>query len=181
VSIVDTFLKKRNSSPAGEMSFLDHIEELRWHVIRSLIGVIVAAVFMWSNIEWIFSNIILGPAQNDFISYKAMCRLGELLHVPALCMNELHIEFQNTVLSGQFMMSFSVAFMLGFIAAFPYIFWEFWRFIKPALKPGELKYARGIVFWSSLLFFTGIFFAYYVIAPFTINFLFLSCRYWFFS
>src|SRR5690606_2344890 len=73
-------------------------------------------------------------------------------------------------LSGQFMMSFSVSFMLGFIVAFPYVFWEFWKFIKPALKPSELKHARGIVFWTSLLFFIGVLFAYYIVAPFTINF-----------
>ncbi|RYZ48262.1 MAG: twin-arginine translocase subunit TatC, partial [Sphingobacteriales bacterium] len=90
--------------------------------------------------------------------------------VDVLCLGDLTIEFQNTELSGQFMMSFSVSFLLGFIMAFPFVFWELWRFIKPALNPAELKYARGIVFWSSLLFFMGVLFAYYIIAPFTINF-----------
>ena len=152
------------------MAFTDHIEELRWHIIRSILAVIVCAIIIFINVEWIFDHIILGPAHTDFISYRAMCKLGQLIHVDALCLDSINIEFQNTELSGQFMMSFSVSFMLGFVIAFPFIFWELWKFIKPALKPSELKYARGIVFWTSLLFFTGVAFAYYVIAPFTINF-----------
>ncbi len=152
------------------MAFTDHIEELRWHIIRSLIALVLAAIIVWANIEWIFQHIILGPTRSDFISYKILCNLGTLIHVDVLCMDEVQLKFQNTVLAGQFMMSFSVAFMIGFITAFPYIFYEFWRFIKPALKESELKQARGIVFWCSLLFFTGVLFAYFLIAPFTINF-----------
>ncbi len=152
------------------MSFIDHIEELRWHIIRSLLAVAVFAILAFINIDWIFHHVILGPARPDFISYRILCKLGEWVSVPALCLQELQIEFQNTQLAGQLMMSFSVAFTMGFIFAFPYIFWEFWRFIRPALKPEELVYARGIVFWSSLLFFLGVAFAYFLIAPFTINF-----------
>jgi sec-independent protein translocase protein TatC len=152
------------------MAFVDHIEELRWHIIRSLLAVIIAGIIAFFNIEWIFDHIILGPARSDFISYNLMCRLGQLAHIDALCLGNMQLMFQNTELSGQFMMSFSVSFMMGFIIAFPFIFWELWKFIRPALNPNELKYARGIVFWSSLLFFIGILFAYYIIAPFTINF-----------
>ena len=152
------------------MAFVDHIEELRWHIIRSLLAVIIAAIFIFFNIEWIFDRIILGPAHVDFVSYRILCQFGHFIHVDALCLQDIKMEFQNTELSGQFMMSFSVSFMIGFIIAFPFIFWEFWKFVKPALKPEELKYARGIVFWTSVLFFTGVLFAYYVIAPFTINF-----------
>lgn len=171
MSIVDKFLKKRQSdSQTGEMAFVDHIEELRWHIIRAVIAIIVCAVIMFINIEWIFEHIILGPARTDFASYRVLCALGNYIHVDALCLESISMEFQNTQLSGQFMMSFSVSFMLGFITAFPYVFWEFWKFIKPALKPSELKHARGIVFWTSLLFFIGVLFAYYVVAPFTINF-----------
>jgi sec-independent protein translocase protein TatC len=92
------------------------------------------------------------------------------MHIDALCLGDMNISFQSTALSGQFMTAFSSSFMLGFIVAFPYVFFELWKFLKPALKPSELKYARGIVFWSSLLFFGGVLFAYYIIAPFTINF-----------
>ncbi len=153
------------------MAFIDHIEELRWHIIRSIIAIAVGAIVVFIYSDWVFDVIILGPAKTDFLSYRALCSLGEFLHIKdALCMEEITLEFQNTQLSGQFMMSFSVSFMLGFIVAFPYVFWEIWKFIKPALKPGELKHAKGIVFWTSLLFFLGVLFAYYIIAPFTINF-----------
>ncbi len=152
------------------MAFVDHIEELRWHIIRALISILIGAIVVFVNVDWVFDHIILAPAKDEFISYRALCRLGELVHIDAICMESLKIDFQNTELAGQFMMSFSVSFMLGFVIAFPYVFWEFWKFIKPALKPNELKYARGIVFWTSILFFIGVFFAYYVVAPFTINF-----------
>ncbi|MBS1772594.1 MAG: twin-arginine translocase subunit TatC [Bacteroidetes bacterium] len=152
------------------MSFVDHIEELRWHIIRSLVVIVVASVVTFFRIEWIFDHIIMGPAHSDFISYRLLCRFGHYIGTDALCLQDINMQFQNNELAGQFMMSFSTSFMIGFIIAFPYIFWEFWRFIKPALKPSEVKYARGIVFWTSLLFFTGVLFAYYLIAPFTINF-----------
>lgn len=170
MSILDNFLKNRQKNPSAEMHFTDHIEELRWHIVRSLIAIIIAGILVWLNIEWIFDKVILGPAHADFISYKALCWIGEKLKVDGLCMQDVKIKFQNTQLSGQFTMSFSVAFMLGFIIAFPYVFWEFWRFIKPALKEKELNHAKGIVFWSSLLFLCGVMFAYFIIVPFTVNF-----------
>ncbi len=171
MSILDKFLEKRsNSNPNAEMGFTDHIEELRWHIVRSLVAIILGALVVYFNIDFVFQKIILGPANNDFVSYKALCSLGKMMNIDALCLGDVNIKFQNNQLSGQFMMSFSVSFMLGFILAFPYVFWEFWKFFKPALKPSELKYAKGIVFWSSTLFFVGVAFAYFLIAPFTINF-----------
>lgn len=152
------------------MNFLEHIEVLRWHLLRSLVAIILGAIVAFINIDFIFDRIILGPASDDFIAYEWFCKLGQLIHVDVLCMDSVQIEFQNTQLSGQFMLSFSVAFMVGFILAFPYVFWELWRFLRPALKQRELKYARGIVFWGTLLFLTGVLFAYFIIAPFTINF-----------
>lgn len=152
------------------MGFTDHIEELRWHIVRALIAVILLAIVAFFNIEWIFDKILLGPAHADFISYRCLCWLGNELKLDGLCLDDVKIKFQNTELAGQFTMSFSVSLMLGFIAAFPYVFWEFWRFIKPALKEKELKHAGGIVFWSSFLFITGVLFAYFIIVPFTVNF-----------
>jgi Twin arginine targeting (Tat) protein translocase TatC len=173
VSIVDKFLSKRQdpASPAGEMAFTDHIEALRWHIVRAVIAIAICGIVVFFNIEWIFENVIMGPAKSDFLSYRVLCKLGQMTHLEeALCLKDMQIKFQNTELSGQFMMSFSSSFMIGFIVAFPYIFWEFWKFIKPALTENELRNARGIIFWVSILFFFGIVFAYYVIAPFTINF-----------
>jgi len=170
VRILNYFFNKRGQSKQAQMAFVDHIEELRWHIIRAILAILIASAYCFFNIEWIFTNIILGPTQNDFISYQYLNKLGALLHISALQLQDMSIQFQNTELSGQFMMSFSVSFMMGLILSFPFVFWELWKFIRPALKASELRYARGIVFWSSLLFFIGVLFAYYVIAPFTINF-----------
>lgn len=170
MGIVDKFLGSRNPNPQAEMNFLDHIEELRWHIVRSAIAIIICAILVFIKVEWIFDNIILGPAHKEFISYRAFCALGRLLHSDDFCMGDVHMRFQNTAVTGQFMMSLSVSTMLGFIIAFPYILWELWKFIRPALKPNELKMAKGIVFWCSLLFFMGVMFAYFIVAPYTINF-----------
>ena len=152
------------------MNFLDHVEDLRWHIIRSAIAVMVAAILVFWKVEWIFDKIILGPAHNDFISYKWFCEFGRLMHYEGFCLGDIKMDFQNTAVTGQFMMSLSVSLMLGFILSFPYVLWEFWRFMKPALQAAEIRMARGIVFWCSLLFFTGVLFSYYIVAPYTINF-----------
>jgi sec-independent protein translocase protein TatC len=152
------------------MNFIDHVEDLRWHIIRSAIAILIGAILVFLKVEWIFEHIILGPAHNDFISYKWFCALGRLLHYDAFCLGPIQMSFQNTAVTGQFMMSLSVSMMLGFILAFPYVLWELWKFIKPALRPSEIKMATGIVFWCSLLFFSGVLFAYFIIAPYTINF-----------
>ena len=145
------------------MNFMDHVEDLRWHIIRSATVIIIAAIAVFCKVEWIFTHIILGPAQNDFVSYKWFCALGRLVHYDAFCLGDIKMKFQNTAVTGQFMMSLSVSMMLGFILAFPYVLWEIWRFIKPALKPSEIKMATGIVFWCSLLFFTGVLFSYFIV------------------
>lgn len=170
MSVLDRFLKNRNNSETGEMTFLDHIEELRWHIIRSLIAVLTASIVVFIYAEWIYEHIITGPTHSDFISYRWLCRFGKFMGTESLCMKEINLTLQNTEMSGQFLLSFSSSFMMGFIVAFPYIFWEFWKFLKPALNPAELKHARGIVFWSSILFFFGVVFGYLILAPFTINF-----------
>lgn len=170
MSVINKFLRKRSVNANAEMAFVDHLEALRWHVIRSLIAIIISAILVFINVEWVFDKIILAPSRPDFIAYKWFCQLSHLMNTDVLCMKELKLEFQNTALSGQFMMSFSVSFILGFIVAFPYIFYEFWKFVKPALTEQEYKNASGIVFWVSLLFLLGILFAYYIVVPFTINF-----------
>jgi sec-independent protein translocase protein TatC len=170
LSFIDNFLDKRNNNPAGEMNFLDHIEELRWHIVRCAFAVMIGSCLVFWKVELIFDRIIMGPAHKDFISYRAFCALGRLLHADSFCMNDIHMKFQNNAVTGQFMMSLSVSVMLGFVLVFPYILWELWKFIKPALKPTEIKMASGIVFWCSLLFFMGVLFAYFIVAPYTINF-----------
>lgn len=152
------------------MNFMDHIEELRWHILRSAVAIVIGACLAFWKVEWIFDHIILGPAHEDFISYKWFCQLGKLLHAESFCMNKIQMKFQNTAVTGQFMMSLSVSTMIGFVVMFPYVLWELWKFIRPALKDSEVRAAKGIVFWCSLLFFMGVSFAYFIVAPYTINF-----------
>lgn len=152
------------------MGFLDHVEALRWHIVRSVVVIVIAAIAVFIKIEWIFDRVILGPAHDDFVSYKWFCALGRFFHYDSFCLDKIKMEFQNTAVTGQFMMGMSSSMVIGFIIAFPYVLWELWRFIKPALKDNEVRAARGIVFWCSLLFFSGVLFAYFILAPYTINF-----------
>lgn len=155
------------------MSFIDHLEELRWHVIRSVIAVLVGAITVFIYVKPIVKNIIFAPTRADFISAKWMCSLGKKLGIEeALCFQDIQAKFLSTRLTEQFISHFTVAFIGGFIVAFPYIFWEFWRFIKPALSPKELKKTRGVIFWVSLLFFLGVGFGYFILTPFMVNFYF---------
>lgn len=171
MSILSNFLDKRSqNNPDGEMGFVDHLEALRWHILRALAGVFIAAIAVYLNIKYIFDEIILGPTRENFISYQFLCAIGQRFNIENICLQEHVIRFQNIKLTGQFMMGLSSAVMIGFIAAFPYVLWELWRFVKPALKKKELKHARGMVFWGALLFITGVLFSYFVIVPFTYTF-----------
>ena len=156
----------------SEMTFFDHIEELRWHLVRSVLAWLVAAIAIFVYIDWIYDHIILAPASEKFVTYGALCNLGHWLHLgDNFCMPPVKIDFQVTTVNGTFTSAISIAMIGGIIAAFPYIFWELWLFIKPALSPKERKYGRGSIFWVSLCFFTGAAFGYYLLAPFTFNFL----------
>jgi sec-independent protein translocase protein TatC len=156
----------------SEMSFIDHLEVLRWHIVRSAIALVIAAIGIFIFIDWIFDNIIYAPARQDFITYSGLCNLGHTLHLGnSLCMPPVKIPLLINTVSGSFTSAIDICFMGGLIIAFPYLFWELWRFVKPALSPKELKYARGSIFWVSLCFFTGGAFGYYLLAPFTFNFL----------
>ncbi|MBE7178634.1 MAG: twin-arginine translocase subunit TatC [Mucilaginibacter polytrichastri] len=156
----------------AEMSFIDHLEALRWHIIRSVIAILILAAFIFVYRDWIFDNIIAGPINPDFISYSALCNFSHFIHAgDALCLKAFHVEMQTTTYGGQFLNSITIALTGGLIAAFPYIFWEFWLFVKPALKPTELKNTRFIIFWVSFFFFAGAAFGYFILGPFTFNFL----------
>jgi len=154
------------------MSFMGHLEALRWHIMRAGIAWLVAAICIFVFIDWVYDNIILAPSREDFITYGSLCRFGHWLHLGnSLCMPPVKIQFIVTEVNGKFMSALNIAFIGGIIVAFPYLFWELWRFIKPALSPKETRYARGSIFWVSLCFFAGAAFGYYLLAPFTFNFL----------
>ena len=155
-----------------EMTFMDHLEALRWHIMRSVIVWLAAAIGIFIFIDWIYDNIILAPSSQQFVTYGALCRFGHWLGVgDGLCMPPVQIRFLVTEVNGTFTSAISIAMVGAVIIAFPYIFFELWRFIKPALSAKEKKYARGSIFWVSLCFFTGAAFGYYLLAPFTFNFL----------
>ncbi len=154
-----------------EMSFLEHLEELRWVLIRSAVAVSILSVIAFIYKDIIFDKIILAPKSPDFFSNKILCKLGDFIGVDYMCINSNSFQLTNITMSGQFMTHLSVSFFAGIIVAFPYILNQLWRFIGPALHENERKYARGIVLYCSLLFILGILFGYYVIVPFSINFL----------
>ncbi len=163
--------KKKESRKDGEMSFLEHLEELRWHIVRSVLAVFVFAVAAFVFKDIIFDTVILGPKQPDFLTNRLLCRLGELVNIPALCINSRPFEIINIKMAGQFTTHITVSLISGVILAFPYIFWEFWRFFRPALYSSEKKHAKGAVFFASLLFMTGVLFGYFVIVPLSVHFL----------
>ncbi len=164
------FFSKNNDK--AEMSFFDHLEDLRWHIVRSVLAIVAFSIFGFLYTQEILDNVIFGPTNATFPSYRALCSIGHFFGLgDALCITPEKVTFLNYKMVGQIMLQFKLAFIIGFVCAFPYIFWEFWRFVKPALKEKELKGARGVIFWVSLQFFMGIFFAYFLMLPFTINFL----------
>lgn len=167
------FFNKRKKDTAGEMSFIDHLEELRWHVIRSVIAVLIGAVVVFIYSDWVVDDVLFAPTRADFISSRWLCSLGHKIGIgDTLCFPPVDAKFLETTMTGQFIASFTLAFIGGFIIAFPYIFWEFWKFVRPALSPKELKKTRGVIFWVSLLFFLGVAFGYFILTPFMVNFYF---------
>ncbi len=154
-----------------EMAFLDHLEELRWHVVRSVSVIFIAMILSFVYIKEIFKYIIFAPGRIDFPAFKYMCEFGKLVGLNELCVTELPFKIQSRQMTGQFMMSLTAAFVIGLIVAFPYVAWELWRFVKPGLQTKEVKYSKGAVFAVSFLFITGILFGYYVLSPMTIWFL----------
>lgn len=149
-----------------EMSFLEHLEALRWHIIRAIVAILVVAIAVFAAKNFVFDKIILGPIDRDFPTYSWFCSLGE-----SLCFYPQDLQIITRDISEQFMVHIRVSVWLGLIVAFPYVFWEFWRFIKPGLYDKERKAARGIVIICSLLFLSGVLFGYYIISPFAITFL----------
>jgi len=154
-----------------EMSFLDHLEALRWHILRSLSAIIILMVVAFFSKKLLFHDIILAPSRPDFWTYRFLCKLSIYLDQPFLCVEKLSFIIQSRTLAGQFTTHIGVAFVAGIILAFPYIFWEIWQFIKPGLYPKERSMSRGAVFFVSLLFFAGISFGYWILSPLSINFL----------
>lgn len=164
-------LLERNGSK-DEMSFLDHLEDLRWHLVRSVIAVFCIAVVLFIYNDFVFGTVIFGPKHENFLTYRLMCKFSYFIGAgESMCIREIPFKLINTELSGQFTTHMWISFIGGLIVGFPYVLWELWRFIKPALHEKERKNTTGFVFFASLLFITGVLFSYYIIVPLTINFL----------
>jgi len=167
------FKKLHRASRTRETeTFIDHLEALRWHLFRAVVAWLIAMIGIFLSIDWIFDNLVYAPARPDFVTYTFLCNLSHQLNLgEALCMPPVEIPLMGNTVSGPFMSALSIAMMGGLIIAMPYLLWEIWRFINPALEHKEKKYARTGIFWVSICFFAGGAFGYFILAPFTFNFL----------
>lgn len=162
--------KKNKREEPAEMSFLNHLDALRGTLFRSAIAIVVFSVVAFINRNIIFDGIILAPKESSFITYRLLCQLGTLLHMPSLCIGDYEIDIINLNLSGQFYSHMAISFYAGIVIAAPYVLWEIWRFIRPALYENERNHSRGAVTVMSGLFIMGVLFSYFVLVPLTLNF-----------
>ncbi len=154
-----------------EMTFVSHLEELRWHLVRAGIAVAFFTIAAFFFAPWIFENIIFAPARVDFPTFQALCTLGNWIGSDDLCVGEISFRVQSRTMTGQFSMHIMASLVIGIILSFPYIIWEMWQFFKPALYEKELHYSKGAVSSISFLFLLGVFFGFYILAPIMISFL----------
>lgn len=155
-----------------EMSFLDHLEELRWHLIRSVLAIVIIGSVAFLMKDFIFDTVLFGPKKMDFPTYRFFCKIATFLGIDSdFCADELPFTIQSRLMGGQFSAHIWTSIWAGFIVGFPYVLYEIWKFISPGLHSNERKHSRGFIFTASLLFFMGALFGYYVVAPLSINFL----------
>lgn len=158
-------------SEEKEMAFLDHLEELRWHVVRAVAAIFIMMILAFIYTEEIFKYIVFAPGHVDFITFRWLCQLGDLTGVAGLCVTDIPMKIQSRFLMGQFTMQLQASFVIGLVIAFPYVVWELWSFVKPGLYNKEKQSSRGAVFSISGLFLLGISFGYFILCPMTIAFL----------
>ncbi|MCH1385582.1 MAG: twin-arginine translocase subunit TatC [Flavobacteriaceae bacterium] len=157
---------------AKEMSFLDHLEDLRWHLLRSVIAILLAGVAAFVAKDFVFDVLLFGPKNNDFLTYRLLCQVSNFLGFDdSFCISELPFRIQSRTMAGQFSAHVWTSITLGFVIAFPYVIYQFWKFISPGLYTYERKTASGFIGVSSLLFFMGVLFGYYVVTPLSVRFL----------
>ncbi|MBU8892363.1 MAG: twin-arginine translocase subunit TatC [Bacteroidales bacterium] len=155
----------------NDMTFLEHLEQLRWHLIRAFVAVVTIAIAAFIFHEIVFDKVLLAPKNPDFFTNKLLCLLSQKVDIPKLCINTKPFQLISIKMAGQFSMHITTSLFVGIVVSFPYIFWEFWRFMKPALRENEAKHTKGAVTISSFLFLTGVLFGYFVIAPLSVHFL----------
>ncbi len=164
-------LRNKGKNLEAEMSFFEHLETLRWHLIRSCIAIVVFLIAAFSFYDFIFDDIVMGPKSPDFWTYKALCRIGEWLNIEGMCVTEVPGTIINTQMAGQFLMQINSSLLIALMLGFPYLLYELWLFIKPALSDVERKSSSGFVFFATLLFVLGVSFGYFIVTPLAMNFL----------
>lgn len=156
----------------NQMSFLDHLEELRWHLIRSVLSILIFGIVAFMFKDFIFNTLLFGPKSTDFITYRWFCELSQMLgQGNNFCIQEMPFRIQSRTMAGQFSAHLWTSILAGFIVSFPYVLYEIWKFISPGLNQNERSNARGFILIASALFFIGVLFGYYIITPLSINFL----------
>lgn len=164
-------IKNKGKNIEAEMSFFDHLEVLRWHIIRSVIAIIVFAVIAFSFYDFVFNQVIMGPKSLDFWTYRMMCKVGAAFNLDGFCVEKIPFNLINTDLGGQFMLQINSSLLMAIAMGFPYLLFEVWLFIKPALTDVERKSAQGFVLYATALFLIGALFGYYIVVPLSVNFL----------
>jgi sec-independent protein translocase protein TatC len=156
---------------AKEMSFFDHLEELRWRIIRSFSAIFIFSLAAFSMKDFVFSYILFGPTKVDFPTYRFLCAMVEKYNLAeAICVKSITYQIVNLELAGQFMVHIKTSLAIGLVFAFPYLIWELWLFIKPGLYEAEVRASRSAILSSAFLFFVGVLFGYYILTPFSVNF-----------
>jgi len=161
----------KRQNPEKEMSFLDHLEELRWHLIRATVAVVLFAAIAFPFKTFLFDGVIFGPKSPDFPTYKLLCKSAQIIGFDSFCFTEFPFKIQSRKMATQFSVHLWTSITAGFIIAFPYVLYQFWKFISPGLRRNERKNARGFIFIASFLFFLGVLFGYYIVTPLSVHFL----------
>ncbi|MBD3863610.1 twin-arginine translocase subunit TatC [Olleya marilimosa] len=157
----------------NEMSFLDHLEDLRWHLIRIVSAVVICGTIAFCFPSVLFDNILFAPQKMNFPTYQWLCQMSQFFGLDdmSFCADSFPFIIQNREMAGQFSIHIWTSIYAGFIVAFPYVIYQLWRFISPGLTSKERRTSTGFIIISSLLFFMGVLFGYYIITPLSINFL----------
>lgn len=154
-----------------EMSFLAHLEELRWHLVRSAAAILIVAIGIFAFQTQVFEQLIFAHLKTDFITYKTFCKAFTAIGIDTdFCSISFPQELQSIKPMAQLMTAIWTSLILGFILSFPYVLWEIWRFVAPGLHENEIKKSRGFIWISSLLFFLGVLFSFFVIIPISVFF-----------
>ena len=164
--------KSKVKKDPNTMSFLDHLEDLRWHLLKATLSILVGGAVAFAMKSFIFDVIIFGPKQADFYTYRLLCNVSEFFGLQeSFCFDELPFRIQSRTMAGQFSAHIWTSITAGFIISFPYVIYQFWAFVAPGLESTEKNNARWFIFVTSILFFVGVLFGYYVITPLSVNFL----------